>query len=628
MTGNGQVSRAAGRRSEAALGLRRVELADLVARLGRVFEDLVAVRETFRDVEGAVVVRGELDRDVLEVGRALGRRSTMMSRIAPRVTRTSFVSAAGGNWKCIPRRSPCLLKAMLAWAITVSGHDRELVLAERAREEAAVVLTALEVDDERASELRLDEEHEIAPFVGRARISSRGGIPSAHAGAGQKTPRKFGSPLDPDSAFDVFWHRLLPPSMSEREGAAANESVHASFNPDTRKLLRRAGGRLFPLQRCPACDLSHCSCRGLDGSGRHDIAVDAGLDEIVSSPYLIRRDHRQAVRQALVHHEPPGLVVRGNDERVGLGIDIDQGPSVDVAERAYLRIVSSRLRDDVCRNSSVSDDAKLTAVDEREGSKEDIEPLAFHEPADEEEACLRAGACRLARPVGARVRVPRSALSLFPERGRHPSGRGRARASCRRQAGVGRTHEVSHPGIRQPPRPRRLRTREAPPPRHEGPVTTAWRGERRQVGGRGPDPASAGNDDVGGELGQRSEWVLGHIDIGVEPRPEPRADGERGEIERPRVEEDVLERQIALRLPASVTLHRRFRDDEELALLALCQALEERLRVGRDHVDDDRDTHGLPPGVAAVARTRSGDRIHGQVSPGAGGDSRGRPSTH
>ena len=35
-----------------------------------------------------------------------GRRSTMMSRIAPRVHRTSLVSAAGGIWKCIPRSVP------------------------------------------------------------------------------------------------------------------------------------------------------------------------------------------------------------------------------------------------------------------------------------------------------------------------------------------------------------------------------------------------------------------------------------------------------------------------------------------------------------------------------------------
>ena len=43
----------------------------------------------------------------------------MMSRIAPRVQRTSFVSASGGNWKCMPRSVPvALLNATLACAIT------------------------------------------------------------------------------------------------------------------------------------------------------------------------------------------------------------------------------------------------------------------------------------------------------------------------------------------------------------------------------------------------------------------------------------------------------------------------------------------------------------------------------
>src|SRR5207247_325821 len=46
-----------------------------------------------------------------------GRRSTMMSRIAPRVARTSFISAAGGNWQCIPRSVPLrFVKARLAGA--------------------------------------------------------------------------------------------------------------------------------------------------------------------------------------------------------------------------------------------------------------------------------------------------------------------------------------------------------------------------------------------------------------------------------------------------------------------------------------------------------------------------------
>src|SRR3954470_9726146 len=48
-----------------------------------------------------------------------GRRSTMMSTIAPRVARTSFVSGAGGYWKCIPRTVPLrLLKATFACAMT------------------------------------------------------------------------------------------------------------------------------------------------------------------------------------------------------------------------------------------------------------------------------------------------------------------------------------------------------------------------------------------------------------------------------------------------------------------------------------------------------------------------------
>ena len=42
----------------------------------------------------------------------------MMSRIAPRVQRTSFVSGAGGNWKCIPRSVPFLaIKGDIACAM-------------------------------------------------------------------------------------------------------------------------------------------------------------------------------------------------------------------------------------------------------------------------------------------------------------------------------------------------------------------------------------------------------------------------------------------------------------------------------------------------------------------------------
>ena len=65
---------------------RRVELADLVARLGPVLENLVAVREALRDVERATSCRPSARPTTCSryVGLS-GRRSTMMSRIAPRV---------------------------------------------------------------------------------------------------------------------------------------------------------------------------------------------------------------------------------------------------------------------------------------------------------------------------------------------------------------------------------------------------------------------------------------------------------------------------------------------------------------------------------------------------------------
>ena len=86
----------------------------------------------------------------------------MMSTIAPRVTRTSFVSAAGGNWKCMPRTAAALPRLNATLACAIHGLEPvllELVLAERAREEAALVLTALEVDHERAGEVGLGEDH-------------------------------------------------------------------------------------------------------------------------------------------------------------------------------------------------------------------------------------------------------------------------------------------------------------------------------------------------------------------------------------------------------------------------------------------------------------------------------------
>ena len=87
----------------------------------------------------------------------------MMSRIAPRVQRTSLVSAAGGYWKCIPRTVPFL---QIEGEVRL-GDDRlesvrlEFVLAKGAREEAPGVFPALEVDDECAPQLGFGKDHWI-----------------------------------------------------------------------------------------------------------------------------------------------------------------------------------------------------------------------------------------------------------------------------------------------------------------------------------------------------------------------------------------------------------------------------------------------------------------------------------
>ena len=119
------------------------------------------MRESLGDVDAASVVGGELDRDVLQVGRRFRPKVDDDVEDGPRVQRTYFVSADGGNWKCIPRSVPRRrLKATLAWAITgFRPCSRELVLTEHPREESSVVLAPLEIDDVRPAQRRLGELH-------------------------------------------------------------------------------------------------------------------------------------------------------------------------------------------------------------------------------------------------------------------------------------------------------------------------------------------------------------------------------------------------------------------------------------------------------------------------------------
>ena len=83
--------------------------------------------------------------------------------------RTSFVSAAGGILEVHPahRARARVERDVRLGDDGVEPVVGELVLAERAGEESAVVLSRLDVDDERALQLGLGEDHPAAPFRSR-----------------------------------------------------------------------------------------------------------------------------------------------------------------------------------------------------------------------------------------------------------------------------------------------------------------------------------------------------------------------------------------------------------------------------------------------------------------------------
>jgi hypothetical protein len=146
---------------QAAFDAGRVELAHLVARLGVVLEHLVAVRKPLRNVERPVVVGRKLDRDVLEIGGALGTQ--VDDDVEDRAARRPHQLGLGSGRILevhAAQRAPVFVER------DVGLRDQrfqpvvgELPLAERAGEEAAVVLATLDVDDEGALELGFGEDH-------------------------------------------------------------------------------------------------------------------------------------------------------------------------------------------------------------------------------------------------------------------------------------------------------------------------------------------------------------------------------------------------------------------------------------------------------------------------------------
>src|SRR4051812_41277297 len=157
---------------ETALGSRRVELAHLIAGLRPVFERLVPVPETLGDVERAMVVGAQLDGDVLEVGRALGPEvdDDVQDRPAGRADELRLRSG-----RVLEVHPPHRSLALVEGDVRLRDHRLEavigeLALAERAGEEAAVVLAALDVDDEGAPEPGFGEDHAVPTIPSSTRV--------------------------------------------------------------------------------------------------------------------------------------------------------------------------------------------------------------------------------------------------------------------------------------------------------------------------------------------------------------------------------------------------------------------------------------------------------------------------
>ena len=76
------------------------------------------------------------------------------------------------------------------------------------------------------------------------------------------------------------------------------------------------------------------------------MAVDPLLDEVVRGGDLIGGYDRESMGESLVDDEPPRLEERGNDQDVGLPIELGERTLVCVSEMTNSMIHGRRLLDD------------------------------------------------------------------------------------------------------------------------------------------------------------------------------------------------------------------------------------------------------------------------------------------
>src|SRR6266508_1338270 len=150
--------------AQAALGVRGVELTDLVARFGGVLEDLVTVGEALRHVDGPVIVGGQLDRHVPQVGRAVWAEVDDDVDDRPARAAHELRLGSGRVLEMHPaHRAPTDVEREVGLGDRhLEAVISELLLAKGTGKESPVVLASLEFDHERSGERRLLEDHDCS----------------------------------------------------------------------------------------------------------------------------------------------------------------------------------------------------------------------------------------------------------------------------------------------------------------------------------------------------------------------------------------------------------------------------------------------------------------------------------
>ena len=120
--------------------------------------------------------------------------------------------------------------------------------------------------------------------------------------------------------------------MRQGDAGSAEKAVRAALDGALRNELQGAIACPLPVRSRPRREVTHGRGERIGRPGRHDVTIDASLDEVVGGRNLIGGDHGEAVAEAFVDDEPPWLVEGGNDDRIDLGVEGGKILAVDVAE--------------------------------------------------------------------------------------------------------------------------------------------------------------------------------------------------------------------------------------------------------------------------------------------------------